>query len=478
MKEYEAIAIGTGSAMMVIDAMASRNPGKRYALIDKDEPGGICLTRGCIPSKLLIYPADLVRTIEEARELGIDAEIKRVDFAKVMARMHSIIDGDIAGIRKALAGAPNTDYYNAAAEFAAPYTLRVGGETIQSKTIILGTGSRAAIPNVPGLSEAGYITSDSILHLKKLPESVAIIGGGYIAAEYGHFLSAMGSKVTIIGRNPQFIPEEEPEVSRVAKSEMSRRMAIVTNQEVVRVEKAMIGGKAIIARDWVTGKEMKFYASEILVASGRISNSDILHPERAGVALDAKGWIVVNERLETSQPGIYALGDATGKWLFRHKANHDAKVLFENLVLGKNATVDYRAVPHAVFCHPEIASFGMREAEAVKALGQNNISIGFESYGNTGKGMAMNVKLGFCKVIVENKTGRLLGAHIVGPHASVLLQELVNATYGGGIAQVNAAMYIHPALSEVVSRACRNIVPVEHYHHVLGHLFGNEGHGH
>lgn len=358
-----------------------------------------------------------MRTIQGAGEIGIDAEIRKVDFAKVMARMRTIIDGDIAEIRKALSSSANTDYYSSAAEFAAPYTLKVGSETIKSKTIILGTGSRTAIPNVPGLSEAGHLTSDSILHLKKLPESVAIIGGGYIAAEYGHFLSAMGAKVTIIGRNAQFIPEEEPEVSWAAKSEMSRRMAIFTYHEAIRIEKAMMGGKSIIARDRATGKEVKVSASEVLVASGRISNSDILHPERAGVAVDAKGWIVVNERLETSQPGIYALGDATGKWLFRHKANHDAKVLYENIVLGKHATVDYRAVPHAVFCHPEIASFGMREAEAAKALGQSNIGIGFESYANTGKGMAMNVKLGFCKVIVEHKTGKLLGAHIVGPQA-------------------------------------------------------------
>ena len=451
-KEYEAIAVGSGSATIVLGAMMEQNQGKKFAIVDKDVPGGICLTRGCIPSKLLLYPADVVAMIQEANELGIQAEIQKVDFPKIMGRMRGIIDADINEIRKGFSSTPGLDYYPTTAEFVSPYTLKAGSETITSKKILLGIGSRAVIPKVEGLEHAGYLTSDSLLHLKKLPESVVIIGGGYIAAEYGHFLSAMGSKVAIVGRNPQFIPEEEPEVSWAAKAAMSKRMAIATNHEVVRVEKPLMGKKVAVARDRASGKEAKFACEEILVASGRESNADLLHCEKAGIATDAKGWIKVNDKLETSQPGIYAFGDATGKWLFRHKANHEARVVLSNVVYGKEAHADYRAVPHAVFTHPEIASFGLREAEAVQKFGANNLSIGFQKYEDTGKGMAMNVHGAFAKVIIENKTGKILGAHIVGPQASVLIQELINAMHSGSgtIEPVQKAMHIHPSLTEVV----------------------------
>jgi mycothione reductase len=201
MKEYDAIAIGSGSAMNILSAMMQRNSNIKVAVIDKDEPGGICLTRGCIPSKILLYPAELVRTIERAGTFGIDLEIRNVDFAKVMKRMRSLIDSEIESIRQGLSESSAIDYYNSPAEFVSPYTLKVSNERITSKMILLCAGSKPIIPPVRGLEEVGYLTSDTILHVTRLPRSIAIVGGGYIAAEYGHFLSAMGSRVTIIGRN-------------------------------------------------------------------------------------------------------------------------------------------------------------------------------------------------------------------------------------------------------------------------------------
>jgi len=209
MKDYDLIVIGTGSAMNIVNAMINADPDIKIAVIDKDEPGGICLTRGCIPSKLLLYPAELIREIGTAGIFGIDVEIKNIDFKNVMDRMRKHIFEDINMIREGLSDDENIDYYTEVAEFTAPYTLKVGSETITSKMIFLCTGSRTLIPSVKGLDEVQYLTSDTVLEMTKLPESIAIIGGGYIAAEYGHFFSAMGSKVSIIGRNSQFIPEEE-----------------------------------------------------------------------------------------------------------------------------------------------------------------------------------------------------------------------------------------------------------------------------
>src|SRR3972149_6409051 len=183
MKEYDVIAVGTGSAMYVVDGMMQRNPDIKVAVVDKDEPGGICLTRGCIPSKILLYPAEVVRTIERAEIFGIDVDIRKIDFAKVMNRMRRIIDGDIESIRQGLSSTSNVDYYQETAEFVSPYNLKIGNETITSKMILLSIGSESIIPPIRGLKDAGYHTSDTILHITKLPESIAIVGGGYIAAE-------------------------------------------------------------------------------------------------------------------------------------------------------------------------------------------------------------------------------------------------------------------------------------------------------
>src|SRR5436309_2265769 len=195
----------------------------------------------CSPSKSLLYPAELVRTIEKARELGVDANIKEVNFPKIMERMRTLINEDIDSIKEGLSSSKNIDYYHSTAEFVSPYTLRVKGITISGKMMFLCLGSKIIIPPIKGLDKIDYHTSDTVLKLKQLPESLAIVGGGYIAAEYGHFFSSMGSKVTIIGRNPQFLPDEEPELSTLAKRELSRHMIILTNHEVRELRQTKTG---------------------------------------------------------------------------------------------------------------------------------------------------------------------------------------------------------------------------------------------
>ena len=468
MKSYDLILIGTGSGMEVVAAMTQENPKLRVAVIDKDAPGGICLTRGCIPSKLLIYPASVVRTVEKSREFGINTEIKSVDFKAVMARMRSIIDRDVNVIRNGISQAKNIDYYTEQAEFTAPYTIKVGKETITSKMIFLSTGSRPSVPPVEGLKETGYLTSDTILEITQLPHSIAIIGGGYIAAEYGHFLSAMGSKVTIIGRNPQFIPEEEPEVSALAKRELQKHVTILTNHEVRKAE-ATRKGKKLTAVDRYSKKATEIVAEEILVATGRVPNTDILHPEKAGIKTDSNGFIAADEYMQTSQPNIWVLGDADGKFLFKHVANHEAQIVYYNAVLKKKIKMDYHAVPHAVFTDPEIASVALREKEAVEKYGKDNILIGFYKYADIAKGEAMALKDDFVKVVVKRDTGQILGAHIIGPEASVLIQEIINLMYteNQSLAPLNQAMHIHPSLSEVVARAFQSFMTPDQYHHFL-----------
>ncbi|MBU4077295.1 MAG: dihydrolipoyl dehydrogenase [Euryarchaeota archaeon] len=472
MKEYDLIVIGTGSGMNYVSSIKERFPDFKIAVIDKDDPGGICLTRGCIPSKLLLYPAELLRTIETAGKFGIDVQIRNIDFKSIMKRMDTKISQDISMIRKGLSNNPDFDYYNDVAEFVSPYTMKVGNETIKGKIFFLCTGSKPLIPDIKGLKETGYLTSDTILKMTELPESIAIIGGGYIAAEYGHFLSAMGSSVTIIGRNPMFIPDEEPEVSALAKRVMSKNMNILTSLEVLEVARDRDGKKVIKAKERDSGKEVVVTAEEILVATGRAPNTDILHPERGGIKTDSHGWIEVNDYLETSQKDIWAFGDANGKYLFKHVGNYESTVVFYNAVLKKNVKVSYHAVPHAVFSYPEIASVGLKEKEAIEEYGEEEVLIGFKKYEDTAKGKAMDVKDFFVKVILEKSTDRIIGAHIIGTHASILIQEIINLMYvpEEKADPITQGMHIHPSLSEVVERAFYSLMPPEHYHHVLGHM--------
>jgi mycothione reductase len=474
---YDAILIGTGSGLEVISAFLTKNPEARVAVIDHDRPGGICLTRGCIPSKILLYSAELVRIIERAEEFGVMSGPAAVSFPYIMNRMRQLIGGDIREIEEGLKHANNVDYFREKAEFVEPKTLRVGSSIISSDLIFLCTGSRPSVPQVGGLEEAGYLTSDTILSLDSLPEQVLVIGGGYIAAEYGHFLAAMGSEVTIVGRNPQFIPEAEPEVSAFARRHLEQHLKILTNHEVRAVRTQDLPGKVVTAVDRGTGMEVEIATGEILVASGRSSNNDLLHPERGGVRVDDRGWIIVDKYRRTSQPGIWAFGDATGIHLFKHLANREAQVVFSNAVLHEQVEMDDRFVPYAVFTDPEIASIGMKESEAIEAYGEDQIAIGFCLYEDTAKGLAIGAHGCFAKIIVEDSTNRILGTHIIGPSASVLIQEILTlmaAKPGARASDVGEAMHIHPALSEVVERACRSMMTVTEYHHILRDHLGLE----
>jgi dihydrolipoamide dehydrogenase len=395
--------------------------------------------------------------------LGVDLRVNGVDFAGIMDRMRASIGADIEGIRKDLSSAPNIDYFRGTAEFVAPKTLRVDSEQLHSERILLCTGSRPTIPPIPGLREAGYLTSDTVLELTELPDSIAILGGGFIAAEYGHFFSAMGSQVTIVGRNPRFLPTEEPEVSELVEASLKRYLTLRTNLEVVAVDGLPGRRRRVTASHRTTGSVTHVDVDQVLVAVGRESNADLLRLDRGGIVADHQGWIRVDEFLQTNQSGVWALGDATGQFLFKHKANQDAFLLEENLVKGRHRRSDLHAVPHAVFTEPEVAAVGLRELEALERMGADHLLVGRYPFAETAKGRAMGIREGFVKVLVEKGTYRIVGAHIVGPEAAILLQEIVDLMYTPEQSSlpIREGMHIHPALSEVVERAFEVLRPVQ-----------------
>jgi dihydrolipoamide dehydrogenase len=249
-------------------------------------------------------------------------------------------------------------------------------------------------------------------------------------------------------------------------------MQIITNHEAIEVRKEDNGQKTVIAKEINSGQEIKIIADEILVATGRDPNTDILHPERAGIKTDIKGWILVNEYLETSQPNIWAFGDANGKYLLKHVGNYESGIVFLNAILKEKVMADYHAIPHAVFSYPEIAGVGMSEREAVEKYGEKRILIGLKFFEDTAKGSAMEIRDYFVKVILDAEEDKILGAHIIGPQASVLIHQIIPLMYTESRSPepIMQAMDIHPSLSEVVTRAFYSRLPPEHYHHFLKHI--------
>ena len=471
------ITIGTGAASSVLHGMLQQNPHLRAAIIDKDAPGGSVSRADASHRSSCSTPRSSCERSSGRMSSGSTRRCEGSVSPTSWPGCAGSIGEDIESIRKELSETPGLDYYPTIAEFVAPYTLQVGAETIHAPLLLLGLGSEVVVPPIPGLRETGFLTSDTLLQLTELPESVAVIGGGYIAAEYGSFLAAMGARVTILGRNERFLPDEEPEISETIERVLSRHLTISTGHKVTRVAPGRRGRKLVTFEDRSGGTEDQLEAREYLVASGRGPTTGLLHPERAGIAVDPHGWVVTNDRLETSQKGVYALGDTNGRFLFRHKANWEAHTIFTNLVEGGNSRVDYRAVPHAVFTEPEIAAVGLGEAEAIERLGAANIRIGHYRYADTARGQSIGDHDGFVKVILEHPSTKILGAHIIGPQAAILLQEIVDLMYTaeGTTGPILRGMHIHPALSEVVDRAVRYPTTVEEYPSSPGPPSGGAG---
>lgn len=370
-----------------------------------------------------------------------------------MARMRKKVAAGTNRIREAVEKAEDFDFYSGEAHFTGDYTLEVNDTTVKGKTIFLVTGARPLIPALKGIESVEYLTNESALQLTEKPESMVIIGGGYIAAEFAHFFEAMGTKVSIIQRNKRLVPGEEPEVSELLKTALSRRMTVHTNTEATEVRQT---GKitTITAKERDSGKELELTARHVLIAAGRKSNADVLMVQNTGVKTQDNGYIAVDEFLETTKKNIWSFGDAVGKKMFRHSANHEAELVWHNAIHGKKSRMNYLTVPHAVFSYPELASVGLTEEQAVKLIGKHEVLVGKALYTDVARGDAMMETEGFAKAIVLRKNGKILGYHIIGPQASVLIQEVVNAMAAdGNIWSVAKGMHIHPALSEVVLKA-------------------------
>jgi dihydrolipoamide dehydrogenase len=390
--------------------------------------------------------------------VGIEGVVVEKDFQKIMSRMHSFVDNRRRRLEEAIKSMDRITWFKETAEFTGASELKVGDKTLTAPKILIATGARALIPPLPGLKEAGYLDHASLLKLDRPPRSMIVIGAGYIGCEYGHFFSAMGTKVTILGRGAEVLNREDPEVCRIIKRALSRYMNVLTGHEALEVKmEGEDGRRSVLARNLNDGRIYSFEADEILVATGRRSNADLLKPDKAGVETNDHGWIKTDDYLETTMPGIWAIGDALGRHMFRHTAKYEAEVVSQNMLRAKSkeemVEVDYHAVPHAVSTYPAVAGVGLNEAEALAA--GNKVLVGRVRYTDMAMGYAIAEDSGFIKSVVEEKTGRILGCSIVGSEASSLIQQIVylmNADHQD-LQPMMRSEIIHPALSELLVRA-------------------------
>jgi mycothione reductase len=451
-KQYDVIVIGSGCGASIVEEAIGHN--LKAALVDKGPLGGTCPNLGCIPSKILIFTADRIAEIQESKKLGIEATVNNIDFASIMARMRKSVTGNQQEMRHAISHEKKLVYYEGEGRFTDEHTLEVNGERIKGDKIFIAAGSRPMIPPLKGLENVKYLTNETVLQLREKPESLIIIGGGYVAAEYGHFFAAMGTKVTILEMADRLVLAEEPEISALLKKALSRRMAVHTGVRVSEVSKGM-GGITVTASELKTVKKRQFTAQQILVAVGRKSNADLLKLENAGIQVDERGFIKVNEYLQTKKEHIYAVGDVIGRQMFTHVANREASLAANNAIHDNKLKMDYNAIPHAVYSHPQIAAVGMT---GEKAREKHKVLVGKAIYSDVAQGEAMLEKEGFAKAIVDAKTRKILGFHIIGPYAPILIQEVINVmAASGNMDYLEAGLHIHPAIPELILRTLENL---------------------
>jgi mycothione reductase len=463
METVEFLVVGSGSGLEV--ANAAVNQGQSVAVVEKGPLGGTCLNRGCIPSKQLLYHADVLETVERAEEFGIDATVEDVAFAEIVRAVNEDVGADAASIQRGLTASDQHRLLDGEARFVDDRTVEVtggpdDGVRIQAETILIAAGTRPAVPPVDGLQTVEYLTSREALELESPPDHLVIVGGGYVAAELGQFFDTFGSDVTIVGRRPNLLPQADAEVAAAFTQRYSERFTVHTGHEAVSVEPAGNGSVTVEARPYEYdpepgpvdgGEHVQVTGDELLVAAGRVPNTDTLNLDATAVQTDDRGFVATDEFLRTDQPGVWALGDIVGEFLLKHSANHEARAVARNIFGEELQPVDYSAMPFAVFASPEVAGVGVRETELRET--DREYATNTYRYEDTARGDAMHAE-GMVKVLID-LNGEILGCHIVGPEASTLIQEVVVAMRSGSgtVRDIRDAVHIHPALPEVVARA-------------------------
>ncbi|WP_440772106.1 dihydrolipoyl dehydrogenase [Natronorubrum sp. DTA28] len=459
MDEYDIVVVGGGSGSQV--ATAAADQGLEAAVIERGPLGGACITRGCIPSKALIHRADIVEEIRRASEFGIAAELGDVDYGEITSSIHDTVYEKAENQESSFEESEDLTLYRGEGRFVDERTLEVepndrdaDNVEIRGETVVLAVGGRPMIPPIDGLEDADFLTSDDALFLDDQPDSLVIVGGGYIGAELGYFFGALGTEVTMIGRSETLVPREDDDVSEVVTNSLERYCDVYAGYEAAEVSQD--GERVVVTAapsdDGSDGDAVDLEADSLLLATGRRPNTDTLNLEAAGVETDDQEHVVVDDRLETTCDDVWALGDIVGEQPFKHAADYETRIVTANVLDDAGREVDYHAMAHAIFTNPQVASVGQTEGELEEAGTEyESATVPFDA---APLGMILEAGDGFVKVLAS-PDGEILGCHIVGPQASTLIQEVVVALESGSgtVDDVADPVHVHPALSEAVYAA-------------------------
>ncbi|WP_328328942.1 mycothione reductase [Kribbella sp. NBC_00382] len=461
MTHYDLVVVGTGSGNTIVTKQFA---DQKVAIVERGIFGGTCLNVGCIPTKMFVHTADLAAVPSHSSRLGVDEQLTGVRWPDIRDRIFGRIDPISAGgaeYREHHPNNVNVTLYHGTGRFTAERELTVtaneGGETVvlTADKFVLAAGSRPIVPFIPGLEETGFHTSDTIMRLPELPRRLGIIGSGFVAAEFAHVFSSLGVEVTLIARSDRMLRHEDSEIARRYTEIAAEKYTVKLLHETVHVWRR---NDAIILKTLSPTGADEIAVDEVLVAVGRTPNSDLLDVGVAGVEVESDGRVVVDEFQQTAVEGIYALGDVCSPYQLKHVANHEARVVQHNLLHPDDRIrSDHRFVPHAVFGSPQVASVGLTEEEALEQ-GVAYV-VGREAYADIAYGWAMEDTTGFAKILADPDTGQILGAHVIGPQASTVIQPVIQAMSFGLDAHTMARgqYWIHPAMPELIENALLNL---------------------
>ena len=454
-ENYDLVIIGTGSGNSVINGEMD---GWRIAIVERWTFGGTCLNRGCIPSKMLVYAADVAESAahDNGPRYGVTTRFESADWPAVVERVFARIDPIVESGRQYRYGLPNVTVYAGDARFVGERTIEVNGQRFTGERIVIATGARPFIPAIHGIDEVPFETSDSIMRIAHQPKHLLVIGGGFIAAELGHVFRSLGSEVTIVNRGHHLLGAEDRDISLRFTELAAHRFDLLLGSQVHRI---YMTAKGIAVHVTCSAGERTVEGDMLLVAAGRLPNGDQIDAHIAGIEVGPIGNVIVDLYGRTSAPGVWALGDVNGRHQLKHMANGEAKTVQHNLVHPDDLLpLDTRPAPHAVFGSPQVGAVGLTEAQAV-ALGRPITVISYP-YGGAAYGWALEDTSGFCKLIGDPVTRTLLGAHVIGYQASMLVQLLVQGMHLGSTVDelADGQVWIHPALSEVVEQALLGMI--------------------
>jgi pyruvate/2-oxoglutarate dehydrogenase complex dihydrolipoamide dehydrogenase (E3) component len=442
--KFDAIIVGTGQAGKPL-SYALADLGWKVALIERAELGGSCINTGCTPTKTMVASAQVAHYARDAVRWGVRVSGVEVDLPAVVARKNQVVQNARTSIQKRIDARPNIKLVRGPARFIAPNQVQVGAEVFESEKIFINTGTRPAIPQIPGLNAVPFLTNATIMELQAVPEHLLVLGGGYIGLEFGQMFRRFGSRVTIIHNGERILPREDPDIASALQTALEAEGIVLRmNVETKRVEN---GDGAIALTVESGGSSEILQGSHLLVATGRKPNTDDMGLETAGILTGSRGYIKVNGRLETNVPGIWALGDVKGGPAFTHISYNDYQIAYANIIEGKNLTIEHRYLPYALFTDPPLGRVGITESEA-RASGRK-FKMGTFPMSSVARAIERDETAGLMKIIVDAENDRILGAAILGSEGGETVQILGAMILAGAPYTVlKGAVYIHPTLAE------------------------------